>query len=111
MHLSYSVDTFSSVKFHLFRFLRNDPPGQTCSQAVRKLTEFTRNVSSGTVPLEFVSQTKDIHLKDIDRLQDLDRLRDLEQMLNDCTDTDITNFEQLVINTLYTYTKCFSTDQ
>jgi hypothetical protein len=78
----------------LFLVPRDDPPGQTCSHAVQKLTEFTQNLSSGTVPLEFVSQTKDIHLKNIDLLQNL---KQLEQKLNDCTNTNIANFEQLVI--------------
>jgi hypothetical protein len=109
-------------KLHLF-FFRNDPPGQTCSQAIRKLTELTQNVSSGTVSLEFVSQIKDVQLKSIDTLQNLIRLDALDKMLNDSTDTDIPNFEQLVINASYTYTyvcvfvhsvsciRSFSTDQ
>jgi hypothetical protein len=83
---------------HLFRILRDDPPGQTCSQAVQKLTEFTKNVSSGTVPLEFVGPTKDIHLKNVDILHQLNQLNDLEQKLNDCTSMNIANFEQLVIH-------------
>lgn len=91
----------------MFLFLRNDPPGQTCSQAIRKLTELNQNVSSGSVPLEFVSQNKYLPVRDIDELQDLNRVELLEQMLNDCTDTDIANFEQLVINTSYTYIQCF----
>jgi hypothetical protein len=82
----------------LFLILRNDPPQQTCSLAVQKLTEYTQNVSSGTVPLEFVSPTKDIHLKDTDILQKLNQLNVLEKKLNDCTSTNIANFEQLVIH-------------
>lgn len=81
----------------MFLVPRNDPPGQTCSQAVQKLTEFTQNVSSHTVTPEFVSQTKDIRLTNIDLLQDLDELDALEQKLNNCTSTDIANFKQLVI--------------
>jgi hypothetical protein len=112
MHLSVFCGHVFLVKFHLFLFLRNDPPGQTCSQAVRKLTEFTQNVSSDIVPLEFVSQTKDIHLKDIDRVEDRNRLRVLEQKLTECTGTDIANFEHLVINTSHIYMYIsFSTDQ
>jgi len=89
----------------LFLFLRNDPPGQTCSQAIRKLTEFTQNVLSGSVPLEFVPM--EFVVRDIDELQDRNNVEILEQKLNDCTDTDIANFEQLVINTSYTYIQCF----
>lgn len=91
----------------MFLFLRNDPPGQTCSQAIRKLTEFTQNVSSGSVPLEFVSQTKCLPARDIDKLEVLNQVEVLEQKLNDCTDTDIANFEQLVINTSFTYIQYF----
>jgi hypothetical protein len=79
----------------LFLIFRDDPPGQTCSQAVQKLTEFTQNVSSGTVPLEFVSPAKDIDLKINDKLK---RLNVVEQKLNDCTSMNIANFEQLVIH-------------
>jgi hypothetical protein len=82
----------------LFRVPRDNPPGQTCSQAVQKLTEFTHNVSAGTVPLEFVSQTKDICLKDTDLLLKLDQLDVVEQKLNDCTSTNIANFKQLVMH-------------
>lgn len=89
----------------MFLFLRNDPPGQTCSQAIRKLTEFTQNVLSGSVPLEFVPM--EFVVRDIDELQDRNNVEILEQKLNDCTDTDIANFEQLVINTSYTYIQCF----
>jgi len=89
----------------LFLFLRNDPPGQTCSQAIRKLTEFTQNVFSGSVPLEFVPL--EFVVRDTDELQDRNQVKVLEQKLNDCTDTDIANFEQLVINTSYTYIQCF----
>ena len=64
-------------------------------------------MSSGTLPLEFVSQTKYLPVRDMDKLQDLNRVEVLEQMLNDCTDTDIANFEQLVINASYTYIQCF----
>ncbi|XP_021923108.1 helicase SKI2W isoform X2 [Zootermopsis nevadensis] len=93
-----SVDTNLVIqdweKRQIPRF-RDDPPGQTCSQAIQKLTEFTQNVSSGIVSLEFVSQSKDILLKDFEQLQNLDKLDVLEQKLNDCTSTDIANFEQL----------------
>lgn len=88
---------FPSVSSNFFLVPRDDPPGQTCSQAIQKLTEFTQNVSSGIVPLEFVSQSKDLRLKDFEQLQNLDKLDVLEQKLNDCTSTDIANFEQLVI--------------
>jgi len=91
----------------LFLFLRNDPPGQTCSQAIRKLTEFTQNMSSGSVPLEFVSQTMYLPVRDIAELQNLNQVEVLQQKLNTCTDTDTANFEQLVINTSYTYIQCF----
>lgn len=91
----------------MFLFLRNDPPGQTCSQAIQKLTEFTQNVSSGSVTLEFVSQTEHLLVRDNDELQDLNQVKVLKQKLNDCTNTDIANFEQLVINTSYIYIQCF----
>lgn len=91
----------------MFLFLRDDPPGQTCSQAIRKLTEFTQNVSSDSVPLEYVSQTKYLPSRNIDELQNLIKVGILEQKINDCTDTDIANFEQLVGNTSYSYTQCF----
>jgi len=107
VHLSvFCGHTFLEANFICF-FFRNDPPGQTCSQAIRKLTEFTQNVSSGSVPLEFVSQTKYLPVRNIDELQNLNQVEVLEQKLNDCTDTDIANFEQLVINTSYTCIQCF----
>jgi len=89
----------------LFLFLRNDPPGQTCSQAIRKLTEFTQNVLSGSVSLEFVPL--EFVVRDIDELRDRNKVEVLEQKLNNCTDTDAANFEQLVINTSYTCIQCF----
>jgi len=108
MHLSvFCGHTFFLRQISFVSFFRNDPPGQTCSQAIQKLTEFTQNASSGSVPLEFVSQTKNLPVRDIDELQDLNQVEVLGQMLNNCTDTDIANFEQLVINTSYTCVQCF----
>ncbi|XP_069681721.1 superkiller complex protein 2 [Periplaneta americana] len=74
---------------------RDCPPGQTCSQAVQKLTEFTQNVVSETVPLDFVSPTKDIKLSKEGILEDLKQLDLLEKKLNDCSSVNIANFEQL----------------
>jgi hypothetical protein len=93
-----SVVFFVWGNSHLFFILRDDPPGQTCSQAVQNLTEFTQNVSSGIVSLEFESPAKDIHSKNIDIQQKLNQLNVLEQKLNDCTSMNIANFEQLVIH-------------
>ncbi|KAJ4448311.1 hypothetical protein ANN_10326, partial [Periplaneta americana] len=107
----YSPDLAPS-DFHVFLHLRkflssgerfgNDeelktdcPPGQTCSQAVQKLTEFTQNVVSETVPLDFVSPTKDIKLSKEGILEDLKQLDLLEKKLNDCSSVNIANFEQL----------------
>jgi hypothetical protein len=88
--------------------LRDAPPGQTCSQAIQKLTEFTQNVSSGIEPLEFVSPATDIHLKNIDILQKLNQLHFLEQKLNDCTSMNIANFEQLVIHNIFSSTSTYT---
>jgi hypothetical protein len=57
--------------------------------------------------MEFVSQTEHLVVRNNDELQDLNQLKDLKQILNDCTGTDIANFEQLVINTSFTYIQCF----
>lgn len=69
---------------------RDDPPGQTCHQAIQELTKITNSDSD----VQFLT-TADFHIRDIDLIQQINHLQDLKKNLDlHINYTKIANFKE-----------------